>query len=173
MLCHGEELTVARGRGAHTPKDGPWATPLVPQRPWAALGRRLRVRHATWQFGSIARRCGVRYVSHFAQAKVDPFRENDIHQADPVGAGCSRPQMRERFGEASCCIYLQQEISDPLERDLLVEMKHQVFGTCRRGGFELFNMQNVVFDRPGGNRACGSGAAKVAQSDIEPSVRLG
>lgn len=47
---------------------------------------------------------GVRRVSHFAQAEVDPFSENDVHQSDPVGAGRSRAQMCERFDEASRCI---------------------------------------------------------------------
>ena len=37
----------------------------------------------------------VRRVGHLAQAEVDPFRQDDVHQADPVGAGRSRAQMGE------------------------------------------------------------------------------
>lgn len=50
---------------------------------------------------------------------------------------------------------------------LLVEIEHQVLGAVRRGGFDLVDMQNAVFDRPAGDRARTCGAAKLAQPDIE------
>ncbi len=54
--------------------------------------------------------------------------------------------MGERFGEAGRRIHLQQEIGDARGRDLLVEIEHQIFGACRRGGFEFLDMQNAVFN---------------------------
>ena len=49
----------------------------------------------------------------------------------------------------------------------LVEIEHQIFGACRRGGFEFLDMQNAVFNRPARDRACASGTAKLAQPHVE------
>lgn len=78
--------------------------------------------------------------------------------------------MGERFGEAGRRIHLQQEIGDARGRDLLVEIEHQIFGACRRGGFEFLDMQNAVFNRPARDRACASGTTKLAQPHVEASL---
>ena len=51
-----------------------------------------------------------------------------------------------------------------------VEIEHQIFGACRRGGFEFLDMQNAVFNRPARDRACASGTAKLAQPHVEASL---
>lgn len=55
----------------------------------ASAGRRLRLRHAIVQCESLPEGVGVRGVGHLAQTEVDPFRKDDVHQPDPVGAGRS------------------------------------------------------------------------------------
>jgi hypothetical protein len=49
---------------------------------------------------------GVCRLGHLAQAEVDPFGKNDVHQSDPVGARRTRAQVGECFAEAGRSIHL-------------------------------------------------------------------
>lgn len=115
---------------------------------------------------------GVGRRRHLAQAEIDPFGEDDVHQSDPVGAGCSGPQMGESLAEAGGCLHVQQEIGDPGRLDLPVEIERQIFGARRCDGFELFDLQNAIFDGSTRNRARARGATQITQTDIETGLTL-
>ena len=66
------------------------------------------------------------------------------------------------------CSAYNATLEDETEKRNAIE--HQIFGACRRGGFEFLDMQNAVFNRPARDRACASGTAKLAQPHVEASL---
>ncbi len=95
----------------------------------------------------------ITFISPIRSAQGAPVRRWVNASVKPVAASTS-----------------SREIGDARGRDLLVEIEHQIFGACRRGGFEFLDMQNAVFNRPARDRACASGTAKLAQPHVEASL---
>src|SRR3546814_3671613 len=55
--------------------------------------------------------------------------------------------MRERLGKSGSLIDFQQQIGDPRERELLIEIEHEILGPFGRVGPQLVDVQLALLQR--------------------------
>ncbi len=91
----------------------------------------------------IMRVCGLR---HLTQAKVQPFREQHIEQADLVTAWNPGSQMGKGFGESERSIDLKQDVGDPNGRHPAIEIEYQFLGAVRNVCRQPINPQGAILD---------------------------
>ena len=77
---------------------------------------------------------GVGGLGHLAETQIEPLREEDVQESDPVLAWRARAQVRESVGETGGGIHLQQDIGDPHLGQATIEVKHELVDIRRHCG---------------------------------------
>ena len=87
-------------------------------------------------------------IGHLAEAEIDPIREEDGQQADPIAARCTGPQIAEGFREAKPMINLEQNVGDADGSHVAVELEHERIGAVRHGFLKPVEMEGAVLKSP-------------------------
>ena len=77
---------------------------------------------------------GVGGLGHLAETQIEPLREEDVQESDPVFAWRARAQVRESVVETGGGIHLQQDIGDPHLGQATIEVKHELVDIRRHCG---------------------------------------
>ena len=77
---------------------------------------------------------GVGGLGHLAEPQIQPLREEEVQESDPVLAWRARAQVRESVGETGGGIHLQQDIGDPHLGQATIEVKHEFVDIRRHCG---------------------------------------
>ena len=77
---------------------------------------------------------GVGGLGHLAETQIEPLREEEVQESDPVLAWRARAQVRESVVETGGGIHLQQDIGDPHLRQATIEVKHELVDIRRHCG---------------------------------------
>ena len=77
---------------------------------------------------------GVGGLGHLAETQIEPLREEDVQESDPVLAWRARAQVRESVVETGGGIHLQQDIGDPHLGQATIEVKHELVDIRRHCG---------------------------------------
>ena len=77
---------------------------------------------------------GVGGLGHLAETQIEPLREEEVQESDPVLAWRARAQVRESVVETGGGIHLQQDIGDPHLGQATIEVKHELVDIRRHCG---------------------------------------
>jgi len=114
----------------------------------------------------------IRGLCHLAQAQVQPFREQDVEQADPVAACNSGSQMGEGVGDAERGIDLEQDVGDPHGRHSTIEIQYQLFSVVGNVRRQSVDPQGAIFYAAVGDGSVAGCPGEPLQSVGQPHLAI-
>ena len=99
LACGREELPVAGGGKAQAPEAGPGQLRLRLDHHGQGPVYRLAFDMPAREARELEEVMGVGGLGHLAETQIEPLREEDVQESDPVFAWRVRAQVRERVGE--------------------------------------------------------------------------
>ena len=107
---------------------------------------------------------GVGGLGHLAETEIEPLREEDVQESDPVLAWRARAQVRESVGEAGGGVHLQQHIGDPHLGQATIEVEHELIDVLRHCGGGPADPEFAILDGAAGYPAVVRGIGETIQA---------
>ena len=126
LACGWEELPVAGGGKAQAPEAGHGQLRLRLDHHGQGPVYRLAFDMPARDARELEEIMGVGGLGHLAEAQIEPLREEDIQESDPIFAWRARAQVRESVGETGGGVHLQQDIGDPHLGQATIEVEHEL-----------------------------------------------
>ena len=161
LACGREELPVAGGGKTQAPMAGHGQLRLRLDHHGQGPVHRLAFDMPAREARELVEVMGVGGLGHLAETQIEPLREEDVQESDPVLAWRARAQVCESAGETGGGIHLQQHIGDPHLGQATIEVEHELIDILRHCGGRPADPEFAVLDGAAGYPAvvCGIGEA--------------
>ena len=159
-----EELPVAGGGEAQAPEAGHGQLRLCLDHHGQGPVDRLAFDMPAREARELEEVMGIGGLRHLAEAQIEPLREEDVQESDPVLAWRAGAQVGESVGETGGGVHLQQDIGDPHLGQATIEVEHQFIDVLRHCAGGPADPEFAILDSAAGYPAVVGGIGEVIQA---------